>query len=263
MRFGVSYNVFDGVEHLRSSILQIREYIDFITVVYQKESNFGNKISKENFEIIRELFLDDLIDDLYEYIPDFNISPHQNELNKRNIGYFLSMENNMNYHMSMDCDEFYLKQDFFNLINDYKTNKYSSGFCQMKTYYKNNKYILNPSEEYFVSLFYEVNLKKSYILNNQSVVLVDPTRRMNVGDNYKIFTREEIEMHHLSYVRKDISEKFTNSSAKMNFKDITFAIDYFNNWKFPQKALMVGATNKYIDVVEYLKLENEISENLL
>lgn len=124
MKFGVSYNVFDGVEHLRKSILQIRDVVDFISVVYQKESNFGNKISDKNFQIIKDLFVENLIDDVYDYIPDFNVSPHQNELNKRNIGYFLSMNNNMDYHMSMDCDEFYLKKDFTDLINNYRINKY-------------------------------------------------------------------------------------------------------------------------------------------
>ena len=38
---GVSYNVFDGEEHLENSILCIRENVDFICVVYQVTSNYG------------------------------------------------------------------------------------------------------------------------------------------------------------------------------------------------------------------------------
>ena len=41
MRLGVSYNVFDGEELLEESISKIRDNVDFICVVYQNTSNFG------------------------------------------------------------------------------------------------------------------------------------------------------------------------------------------------------------------------------
>ena len=42
MNLGVSYNVFDGEELLEGSIFQIRNEVDYISVVYQSISNFGH-----------------------------------------------------------------------------------------------------------------------------------------------------------------------------------------------------------------------------
>ena len=263
MKFGVSYNVFDGFEHLENSIKQIRNKINFISVVYQKKSNFGNDADIKLEIELKELVSKKLIDCIYEYDPDLEISAHENEIIKRNIGYFLSLENNCDYHMSMDCDEYYLKDDINFLIEDYKKNKYNSGFCKMKTYYHDNNIIINPPEEYYVSLFYKTNLNKTYVLGNKLNISVDPTRIINYSDNIKIYERDEIEMQHLSYVRNNITEKFNNSSAKTNFKNIEYVVNYFNKWSYPEKALLMGVDNKYYDVLRFDKLKNEISENIL
>jgi len=67
--------------------------------------------------------------------------------------------------------------------------------------------------------------------------------------NCKIFTRDEIEMHHMSYVRKDISKKLYNSSAVHNFSDrLDFLCDYFNNWKEGERALLAGVEERYYNL---------------
>ena len=43
MKLGVSYNLFDGEELLTDSIKSIRDSVDIVSVVYQTESNFGQK----------------------------------------------------------------------------------------------------------------------------------------------------------------------------------------------------------------------------
>ena len=86
-------------------------------------------------------------------------------------------------------------------------------------------------------------------------VLVDPTRRMEPG-KCKIFTREEIEMHHMSYVRKDIKVKLTNSSASPNFKNIDKIVNYYNDWSYGKQALMGGAPDKFYDILKIEKLFN-------
>ena len=49
MKLGISYNVFDGEELLEKSILCIRDQVDFISVVYQEKSNFGNQCDPKSF----------------------------------------------------------------------------------------------------------------------------------------------------------------------------------------------------------------------
>jgi len=241
--FGVSYNVFDGEELLKDSILSIRDSVDYISVVYQEISNHGNKCSDNLLSILNELVEEKLIDELYEYKPKLKLIPHFNEINKRNIGYFISMENNMDYHMSIDCDEFYKKEELEYLKTKYIEEDLDSGYCQMLTYYKNKNYILDPPEDYYVSLFYKINEYNNYYFQAQLPVLVDPTRRMEPG-KFIVFSRDEIQMHHMSYVRNNITEKFNNSSANKNFKDIDKVIDYFNNWKEGDNALMMGSNIK-------------------
>lgn len=241
--FGVSYNLFDGEENLRESILSIRDSVDNISIVYQKISNYGNKCSDELIPLINQLVNEKLVDELYEYKPKLNLSPHFNEINKRNIGYLLSDESMMLYHMSIDTDELYIKEELEYIKNQYLDNELDSGFCQMLTYYKSKNYILYPAEEYFVSLFYKITEYNNYFFNANVPVLVDPTRKMNSG-NYKIFTRDEIQMHHYSYIRNDIRGKFTNSSANINYKDIESVIDYYNNWNSGDDALILGSEIK-------------------
>lgn len=241
--FGVSYNLFDGEENLRESILSIRDSVDYISIVYQKISNYGNKCSDELIPLINQLVNEKLVDELYEYKPKLNLSPHFNEINKRNIGYLLSDESMMLYHMSIDTDELYIKEELEHIKTQYLDNNLDSGFCQMLTYYKSKNYILDPAEEYFVSLFYKITEYNNYFFNANVPVLVDPTRKMNSG-NYKIFTRDEIQMHHYSYIRNNIRGKFTNSSANINYKDIESVIDYYNNWNSGDDALILGSEIK-------------------
>jgi hypothetical protein len=55
MKLGISYNLFDAEEHLESSIKQIRNSVDFISVVYQQTSNFGDKSNPNLIKLLNNL----------------------------------------------------------------------------------------------------------------------------------------------------------------------------------------------------------------
>ena len=60
---GFIYNVFDGAELLESSIKSIRNVVDEVVVVFQKQSYFGNVIKDYNIEdVIDYLQKEGLID---------------------------------------------------------------------------------------------------------------------------------------------------------------------------------------------------------
>jgi hypothetical protein len=115
MKLGVSYNLFDGEELLEGSIKQIRQHVDYVSVVYQKISNFGNPCNSELIPLLEKLKSDGLIDELFEYSPKVNKGGHFNEMQKRNIGLALSQGANCTHHMSMDSDEYYLSSEFESL----------------------------------------------------------------------------------------------------------------------------------------------------
>jgi hypothetical protein len=256
MKIGVSYNLFDGEELLEGSIKCIRDEVDYISVVYQKVSNFGNHCSDELIPLLNELKNKGLIDELFEYRPKVDKGGHYNEITKRNIGVSLSLGQNCSHHMSMDSDEYYLLEEFKLLKKVVSEGDFDSSACMLQTYYKEPIYKLTPPEEYYVSLLYKINHTSSYQLGNRLPVLVDPTRCMKPG-KCKIFDRDEIQMHHLSYIRKDIRRKLENSSAVVNFKDrLDKLVNYYNNWEYPKDALMAGAPDKFYKIKKTNKLFN-------
>lgn len=254
MKLGVSYNLFDGEELLESSINQIRGYVDYISVVYQLKSNYGNSCDSNLLEKLEYLKSKNLIDFMIEYTPNLSLGPHQNEIEKRNFGLMLSKANGCTHHMSMDTDEFYVKEQFEFLKKTMSEGDYDSSYCKMISYYKSGEYIRIPLEDYYVSLIYKINNNSKFILDCPSPVVLDATRRI-ISLNPIIFERSEIEMHHFSMVRNNIRSKFINSSAKVLFNDkIEDMVYYYNNWEFPKKALWPG---KPPYLVEIKKVENK------
>ena len=254
MKIGVSYNMFDGEELLEGSIKSIRDNVDYISVVYQEISNFGNKCSDQLLPLLTNLKKNGLVDEIYKYRPNLKNGGTLNEVTKRNLGVYLSQSNGCTHHLAMDSDEYYIDEEFKYMKTLIEEEDYDSAACQMVTYYKEPIYRVDPKEEYYVSLLFKLEKNKEFIVGHSFPVLVDPTRRMK-SEKCKIFKREEIEMHHLSYVRDKISSKFNNSSAKVNFSGtIESLITHYENWKYPQKALLAGNPNKLHNIKKTDKL---------
>jgi hypothetical protein len=250
MKIGVSYNLYDGEELLEGSIKCIRSEVDYISVVYQTVSNFGNPCDENLIPLLEKLKNGGLIDELFEYNPKINKGGHYNEITKRNIGVSLSLGQNCTHHMSMDSDEYYLLEEFKYMKKVVNEGNYDSSACQLQTYYKEPIYRLDPPEDYYVSLLFKINQNSEYSMSNRLPVLVDPTRCMTPG-NCKIFSREELQMHHFSYIRKNVRRKLQNSSAVVNFNDrLDKLVDYHVNWAYPKQALMAGAPDKFYDIIE-------------
>jgi len=253
MKLGVSYNIFDGEELLENSIKSIRKNVDYISVVYQEISNFGNPCNENLIPLINRLKNEGLVDEVFKYRPQPQRGGHFNEISKRNIGLFLSEGAKCTHHMAMDSDEFYTDEQFKFLKKEMIEGDYDSSCCQMVTYYKEPIYRLDPHEDYYVSLIYKIKSGKQYVMGLPFPTLVDPTRRMESG-KCKIFTREEIEMHHMSYIRKDLKIKLTNSSSSPNFNNINKIVKHFNEWEYPQQGLMYKPNEELVNLKKTKKL---------
>lgn len=257
MRLGVSYNVFDGEELLKDSILSIRDSVDYISIVYQTISNFGQPCNEGLVGLINSLVDEGLVNEISLYNPVVNGNPHGNEITKRQIGLNLSIKNQCTHHMSMDCDEFYVKEEFDKLKELMDVNGYGAAVAQMVTYYKDSNYRFDPKEAYYVPIITKIVPGLRYGCGNLGV-LTDPTRTTNSSNVYRV-DRNFLEMHHMSYLRADIGRKLNNSSAKVNFRGVQKIIDHYNNWVFPNVALMNGDSGGFNSVVEtemIFKLEN-------
>jgi hypothetical protein len=246
MRLGISYNLFDGEELITDSIKTLRDNVDYISVIVQRVSNFGLPAKDNLKELLVKLKQEKLIDEIYLYIPNMN-NPHQDETIKRQIGLELSRNNACTHHLSIDTDEFYDIEEFKKAKDVIELNNFDSSSCQMQSYYKKAIYQVYPAETYYVPFIYKIRDNIGFEFNSNFPTFVDPTRRMQPG-KHKIFTRDELQMHHMTYVREDISIKLSNSSARSNFKNVDKIINYYNNYEYPQKALFIGAGETYFDV---------------
>lgn len=240
MKTGATYNLFDGEELLEGSIKCIRDKIDYINVVYQEISNFGQKNDPQIIQFLKKLKNEGLIDEIYLVKPNLYITPDHNEISKRNIGLELCRKQNCDYVMLMDTDEYYTQESLDILLKECEQNNIDAGYCKMYTYYKTKEYILDPIENYYVPVIYKLHADTKLILNNPSHVLVDPTRRSNTISKCKIFG-PEVMMHHMSYIRNDIRKKLMNSSARINFDEhINNLVSYYEKWSPGDEAVIAG-----------------------
>lgn len=231
-KFGVSYNIFDGFELLEDSILQIWDVVDYISVVYQKTSNWGNTAHPLQEEILQSLLDRELIDELYLFDAPVNKeNPKLSEVEKRNIGLELSKNNGCTHHMTMDCDEFYLKSNMVDLIKWCKNNPTKTTYGFYIDYIKTPSIrIGNSLSGTMISLFIPILNDVKYKWNFTIPILVDPTRIPNSYE-YEIIPSEVITMHHMTMVRKDISSKIMNAGKRrhMSDDDMTLEIEKYNN----------------------------------
>ena len=244
MKLGISYNLFDGEELLKYSIKYIRNSVDYISVVYQEVSNFGDKCTDELLPLLHRLNSAGQIDELYLYTPivdnrqdDTN---YNQEVEKRNIGLELSRKNGCTHHMTMDVDEFYTPEQFEYMKRGMLQMDYFSGVCQHRQYYKDSIYQLSPPENEYIATIYKILPETKYIYNIPCVVPIDATRKTNNKD-YRIFSRPEVEMHHMSFVRKDIRKKLMNHQCRRFLLDkIDMVAKYYETWKYPEPVMWAG-----------------------
>ena len=260
-RLGVVYNLFDGEELLEDSVKTIRPLVDYITIVYQVVSNFGE--NNNSSEVISKRLLEDgLVDNIIRYEPEvlyldngevFWESGTRNELVKRNIGLNDCRDNFCTHLLMMDCDEFYTPNQFNSAYKEIAEGNYDTSFCQMVTYYKEPNYRLEPKEKYYVPFIIKLNENTEYKIHEDYPLQIDRTRQTKVG-NCIVFDRDELEMHHFSFIRKDIAKKFNNSSSVFPKEEVQICIDNFNNFKLGGRAILLG--ERIYDVVETDNLFN-------
>lgn len=259
MKLGVCFNLFDGEELLEPAIWSIRPHVDFVSVSYQTVSYHNNKCSPDLKPILRKLEKAKLINRKHEFRPNLMVPAEYNEISKRNSGLKLSKSVGCTHHISLDVDELYQPDQFRKAKQMMLEGDYDSSFCQMKTYYRSTSYEISPPDDYYVSLFVKIGNDTRFSTVKSYPFFVDPTRRIPLG-KYKVFERDEVQMHHLSYVRKDIRSKLINSSAlKAYEQEVDFIADYYENWEYPDRVLLAGNPLDYQKVVKSSWKAPEIS----
>lgn len=258
MKLGVAYNLFDGEELMEYSIKSIRKNVDFVCVVWQKISNHGEACNPEVPALLDRLVAEGLVDKLYLYEPDIKNTGGENasmnETRKRNIGLELCREALCSHHLTIDTDEFYSDEEMRFMKTVMERGDYGTGYCQHRQYYKDSIYQVKHPERQYVATIEKIVPQTKYVYAIPCIVGIDPTRKTNnvkeLGMSYRIFARQECEMHHLSFVRKDIKKKLWNHSSKRFFTEesVDRIVEYYKNWKYPTKVMWAGEALR--DIIE-------------
>ena len=220
-KVGVSYNLFDGEELLPYSIITIRDKVHHISVVYQTVSNLGKPANPDLEKKLKEMLEDGLIDELYLYRPILAVIPQINETKKRNIGLELAKKNGCDYFLSMDVDEFYDENQFEFALKYIFENDIAISAISIIDYFKTPEYqvsgihtfVNGNIHNYYVPFLIKIDrsIRQSHA-SSYFPCFVDPTRRLYCPGKVMIFSVQQIAMHHMSTIRKDLFKKYQNTS---------------------------------------------------
>lgn len=282
MKLGLSYNVFDGEELLESSIRVMRPYVEHVVVVYQTTSNFGNPCRPGLERLLEKLIERKFVDELIHYDPveeaqgltmekkQSLVAPDANqeelggpvslvgeqffhELQKRERGRIACQLAGCTHFISMDTDEFYLPEQLLAAKEQVLTHGYDVTACYMRLYFKAPCYEYLPLDNInTVTMICRINdAMPLRLISGRYPVLVDPTRRPCGWSNFHVFDRSVVEMHHYSFVRKDIASKLTNVSNRANYRaDVQAFVMQFEAWTPADGVLhphpAIGRQFKYV-----------------
>jgi len=219
MKLAAIYNVFDGEELLEQSINSIKECVDYIIVVYQTTSNFG-VFNPDVEDTVINLYKKGLINEYISYKTS-PIGPQMNELNKKNIGLEKVKSLGYTHFMTMDCDEFYFKEEFNKAKEFIKTKDIDTSVCWIQNYHKIPEYrVIGLSEPYKVPFINKIYDNTQLVLGGEYFVSqIDPTRIVNTYHNPHLFDKKDILMHHYTTIRKDIRKKYESWTCRLNYKN--------------------------------------------
>ena len=259
MKLGACYNVFDGEELLESSILSIKDNVDYVVVVYQSISNFGQQCDKGLVPLLKRLKNEGLVHELVHYSPrKFSKEEKKelvssratgtdlggaraeevadtffNEQTKREIGRTACKDAGCTYFMSMDTDEFYLKGQLESVKKLVAERGYEGVLCKMRYFYKYPQVELLPRDEMnYVAVMYQIRDDMPFKFGSPYPYLIDPTRKVDGLRLLYACERDVLEMYHYSFVRKNIRSKLINVSNRGNYhQNLHEFMEYFAKWK--------------------------------
>ena len=230
MKLAAIYNIFDGEELLEGSIKQVYDLCAEVIIVWQDKSNYGQLqhtlgmhllALQERWPNVR----------LVRYYPDLSQHPAYNERRKRAMGLDRARELGCTHFLFMDNDEYYVKADFEKAMHRIDNDGYDATACRLYTYFKTPHHRLVPMEQYWVPFICAI--KRVQRVGDGFPVYADPTRGVLPVEHFYPFPKEEMVMHHYSYVRKDMRLKLENSIARRNFGDIDSLLQRIETWQPP------------------------------
>lgn len=219
-KLGVTYTLFSGEELLRSSILSIRDHVDYINVVWQKYSWTGTK-ADDNVESLLQSLLDEgLIDKFIEF--KFELPQNEKEsgkvINKKqNIGVKDLRQAGCTHGMLMDVDEFYYGDEFDKAKEYVYKNKITHTACSIYDYFISPLYRKKDASDYAVPFIFKLSfLSKVFGFSNMPCIVAGCRAFPYIPFIHKFYYLNMVSLRHMTGIRKDYSKKMKASMSNFN-----------------------------------------------
>ena len=215
MRLVAIFTVWDDWTLLKYAVGNMRPVVDGIIVIGSTYSNFG-----EYSPIPKEWHTDEL----FVREPKFHIPLHS-ETDKRNYGLEIAKSKGYTHFITCDADELY-KQDEFLKAKDRVLNENLNGLvCPVVIYFKSPTLTLGRDVT-LVPHIHKLTKTIRHEFNRgyphawiKGQIRIDPSRSLNINSGVEY--TEEVELHHLSWIRSDYKKKIRNSTARSNLEKST------------------------------------------
>lgn len=228
MKLSVSYNFFNGEEHLIASIQSIRNSVDFISIVYQSISNSGNRISIEALDTLNDIRTAKLADHIIEFVPDLSKIRQQNELTKRRLGLDEALHHKCTHFFTMDADEFY-RENEINYAKDY-ISKNRIWATSVSSFFHIKTPNWRAKDTTCCAFITKINERTEIGSGDYYIDMVDPTRSLKTPEggsflknkariffprrDHHHFSDGDVAMYHMNFVRRDsMKSKLANTST--------------------------------------------------
>lgn len=114
----------------------------------------------------------------------------------------------------MDADEFYLEDDINSAKSLILEENITHAYCPIVNYgFLPTKRLIKKNYA-SVQIFSKLTKNSKLGFHKNSIAVVDPTRMMSDFKGSKHFYTCQTEMHHMTFIRKDITKKIQNSTAR-------------------------------------------------
>jgi len=219
MKLAVAYSVFSGCELLPYSIKQIRENVDWIVVSYSEQDWWGkSKISPYDLDILKDLKKQKLIDELLcfpiKLFANNSREAKNTEIEKRNYLRTHCYNRGYDHFLMLDVDELFETDQFIKAKNFIEETKYQYSYCRLIEYHKLPIYQNTQVSRIHIPFICKLDPKKKLGTNSLKNVFIDPTRGYNIDRHnpHWIFKPEDLLMHHMTTVRRDLQLKYRSTS---------------------------------------------------
>ncbi len=217
-KFGIGIVLYDGEELLEQCLKFIRPHVDYINIVYSVTSYTGKQGNPELTSIVEKMKKKFSIDEVIEYKNIPNKTRSEQEKLKRMVSLNMAKKAKINYFMFLDSDEFYDDSTIETAKQLIVKNKITHSYVHILNYgteptqrYDKRKW------EYYVPFFSKINNFSICGNNKKAPCLCDPTRQiLGIYLKQKHYVLENIFMHHMTRVRKNIMLKYTSRNVNPN-----------------------------------------------